>query len=255
MGRRPLGTRPLTAVEITANWDILRGTCLEWCGRDTARSERTLRDAATAAMQAVLRGAAASRDNRALGQTALDSSLPYPAVQGAVAAAARTGACVTVTSHFPAATSQEVLARCGYDDVELRTVPITDCAKALIAEDTAQVHVVMDSLPELLALQASLFPSGVMDGGVAASRRLLHAAWQQPAAHRLGRDRQRGGEAAEGRPAPRLVLHLCDWAVAGPRMQAQAAAQGTVQPLSDIALAQLLGVTDSDSVMDGITWR
>lgn len=54
---------------------------------------------------------------------------------------------------------------------------------------------------------------------------------------------------------PKLCLHLAEWGFSTPALRARAAALDGISLLSDVRLAELMGVTDQPLVMDGIAWR
>lgn len=229
VGVAPKRTRPLNAVEIVENWDILRDACTVKHRLHDNAERSAVRDAVGTALCQALGG---------VDDVPLAAPQAYASVQQAVNASRST---LSVLSPYPEPLTRAVLACCGYEADGLRVCSPTEVESAsdLTAEDAddahAQIHVVMDSYPALRSIKARLLGKG----GTDAFRESLQSQW---------------GAAASEQPHA-VKLHMCDWALRSPAMKAQASGDAAMHLLTDVGLAELLRVEDVDIVMDGVSWR
>ena len=234
VGVAPKRTRPLNAVEIVENWDILCDACTVKHNLRTSAERSAVRDAVAQALCEALPG---------VEDVPVAPPQAFASVQQAFAAS-RTTLCVL--SPYPQPLTRAVLSRCGYDADHLHVASVSGVGTAqdLAAPRTdgvpPHIHVVMDSYSALRRIKGRLLGKG----GTDAFRHSLQSQW-------VGSD----ADGQIGHPQPAVKLHMCDWALRSPAMRAQASGDAAMHVLTDVGLADLLGVQDVDAVMDGVSWR
>ena len=250
MGYTPRRVRPLNPIEIVAHWDILRDTCGLRHGLEEPGAWQGAIDEVSAALEHAL-------------QQGMPEGVPnclcaHPAVRDALAAMDRRH-CLVVLSPYPAATTQELLDRCGYGAIDLRIVCSSDVQSFADLQHVAQgdhrksssselreTHVLMDSVRELELLSEKLLGPE----GPGQLQKSLAQSWALDQAQESVADFTRASMRVDA-----FKMHLCGWGRSTAQMRAEAAAHGTMHALSSVELASLLGVSHVATVMDGIPWR
>lgn len=233
VGRSPQHVRPLTAVEIVSNWDILRGTCIARYGLQDASQRREVVEAVDSVLhQALVHGTEG---------TALAAPAPYSPVRHAISAASCR---LSVLSHYSSQVTEAVLHQCGYN---LETINIVQlcCVQRLQDLNNAELdmqgkhlHIILDNFDSLCRLKERLLGKRTAE----VIRQELQNQWHNDSETELDQDSSQA-----------FKLHLCDWTPNGVR--GAVAADPAMHMLTEVSLADLLRVENVDTVMDGLSWR
>jgi hypothetical protein len=170
---------------------------------------------------------------------------PYTSVVQAILSCQHTA---VVASPYPLAVTQAALAAAGLCSKQgrgavsiVQGLSLAQCAQQLLEQQQQQQHQ-QQELPAVTFILSSPSKARLVQQQIAQHE----AQSPQQAADRQEQQQQQQQQ---------VVLQVGEWACAAPSLRAKALSSPHMGLLSEVALADMLGVSNCDAVMDCIAWR